>query len=121
MSEIKVDTISKADGTEREDLAKGWLQYEGSGPTIFDSFNVASVTDEGVGKLEILWDTDFASANYSVIATGTLASTGTSDVVVLETVSQRTAALSRIITLITGGGTFDDIDWVCVLAFGDQT
>jgi hypothetical protein len=50
---------------------KGWasVTYSGGTPTLNDSFNVSGITDTGTGQLTVTWDTDFASANYAVVAT----------------------------------------------------
>ena len=46
-----------------DSLGKGWINFNGIGTiAIRDSFNVASITDNGAGDYTITWDTDFASA-----------------------------------------------------------
>jgi len=46
--------------------AKAWLYATVSGgtPTLQASYNIASITDNGVGLLTATWDTDFSSVNY---------------------------------------------------------
>ena len=100
-----------------ETIAKAWFQWDMT--SILDSFNVASVTDEGTGKLKPQWDTDFAGVNYAVICS-TSNDGSASDIIWLETAADRTAAQCRLLTLKDGGGTFYDPNWVCAVAFGDQ-
>jgi hypothetical protein len=52
-------------GLFRENVLKAWVDcgYAGS---INDSFNVASITDNGVGLTTVTWDRDFAAINYAV-------------------------------------------------------
>jgi hypothetical protein len=48
-------------------VAKAWVKYEqDSGHSAADSYNVASVADNGVGQTTITWDTDFGDADYAV-------------------------------------------------------
>ncbi len=56
-------------GLYRENVVKGWCQVSANGTTINDSFNVASVTDTGVGDLTVVWDRDFANQTYVVHVT----------------------------------------------------
>ena len=51
----------------QQGLAKCWIDYTtASSFVINDSFNVASITDQGAGDATINISTDMASANYSV-------------------------------------------------------
>jgi len=45
---------------------KAWGQWDATG-TLADSFNIASVTDNGVGDWSPQWDTDFTNTGYSCI------------------------------------------------------
>jgi len=118
------------DGTvDGQDVAqqsvKGWISFNGTGTiSINDSYNVTSITDNGVGDYTITWDTDFANTNYAVVGNcghtgGVLASlTVESDVLAVGT--------SRIHTWFTFGNGMASVvsanDWagVYVMAIGDQ-
>ena len=51
----------------QQGLAKCWIDYTtASSFVVNDSFNVASITDQGAGDATINISTDMASANYSV-------------------------------------------------------
>jgi len=52
-------------------LAKAWVQFDGaSAPTINESFNVTSLTDNGVGLYTVNLAITMASDNYIVTAIG---------------------------------------------------
>lgn len=64
MSTLNVDTINKADGTDRQEACKAWVLYEQSTPAISDSYGVDSVSDDGAGIFTVNFTTDFATTNY---------------------------------------------------------
>lgn len=45
-------------------VAKAWLNYDATGPTIRSSYNVSSVTVNGTGDFTINFTTSFANANF---------------------------------------------------------
>lgn len=51
---------------------QAWLtfDFQSNVPTILDSFNVSSLTDNGTGDCTINFTTDFANANYAVAGAG---------------------------------------------------
>jgi len=53
----------------QQGLAKVWIAFDGTGPSIDDSFNVTSLSDSGTGATTITIANDMASANYSVAGT----------------------------------------------------
>jgi hypothetical protein len=56
-------------------VAAAWLFYNGTGNAIRDSYNVASVTDNGAGDFTKNMTSAFSSANYSTVGgSGTAAS-----------------------------------------------
>jgi hypothetical protein len=50
--------------------AAAWIKFNMVTDAIAASFNVSSITDEATGFDTIVWDTDFASADYTVVASG---------------------------------------------------
>ena len=51
-------------------VAKAWAKFQGiSTVAIFDSVNVSSITDHGVGNYTVVWDTDFSTAAYAFLGT----------------------------------------------------
>ena len=50
----------------KENICKAWINFNGTGTiAIRDSFNVASITDNGTGNYTVTFDTDFADTNFS--------------------------------------------------------
>ena len=56
----------------QQGLAKCWVNFAGnaSGAAANDSFNLASMTDNGTGDYTLAISNDMASASYSATATG---------------------------------------------------
>tara|TARA_R100000808_G_scaffold23267_1_gene51445 strand:- start:90 stop:500 length:411 start_codon:yes stop_codon:yes gene_type:complete len=47
-------------------VAKVWINFNGTGtPAARDSFNVASITDNGTGSYDIVFTNSMSSANYT--------------------------------------------------------
>jgi hypothetical protein len=53
----------------KDNIVNGWVNYDQVAVTIEDSFNVSSVSDDGVGQFTVNWNTDFANINYVALAT----------------------------------------------------
>jgi hypothetical protein len=86
---IIVDTINssvastppvfQANGTEVGTLCRAWVNFNGTGTVaIRASFNVSSITDNGVGDYTVNFTNAMPDANYSVTALGTWAGFTTS-------------------------------------------
>ena len=77
MSTLKVDTLQDSSGNNasttaqiEQGRAKSWVQFDGrSTPSIADSFNVSSITDNGTGDYDVNFSTNMSNANYSVVTT----------------------------------------------------
>jgi len=71
MSTLNVANIT--DGTDTVETgyvvngsAKAWVNFDGTGTiAIRESFNVASLTDNGTGDYTVTWSTSFAAYDYS--------------------------------------------------------
>lgn len=77
MSTLKVNTIQDTSGggttlVSAQNTAKAWVNFKPNQATlaIRDSYNVASITDHGVGEYTVNFATAMSNANYSAIATG---------------------------------------------------
>ena len=72
MSEIRVTTISDTAGTgpvtlTKQQAAKAWINLNGTGTVaIKDSFNVASIADEGTGAYQTNFSSNMGNVNYAV-------------------------------------------------------
>ena len=71
MSTIKADTIVAADGSSpvtltKQAALKGFQSYDGTGtPTIGDSLNTSSLTDNGIGQYVPNFTNNYSSTDYS--------------------------------------------------------
>lgn len=98
-------------GGVSDSIVKGWIQFNGSGTiAIQDSFNVSSIADEGVGKWQVNWDTDFANDDYGMGVTSTRQ---------FMQIRSLTAASVDVSTR-DETNSLQDAVLVCVIAIGDQ-
>lgn len=82
------------------------------------SFNVTSVSDQGVGLAEITWNTDFASSSYYVSVSTDSAPTAGSTLYGAMVQSQ--AAGTCRVQVRNQSGTTYDADFVHMIAWGPQ-
>ena len=71
-------TTAKLGSSEASGLAKAWVNFNGTGTVaIRASFNVSSITDNGVGDYTVNFTTAMVDANYStLVAIGAAATMG---------------------------------------------
>jgi hypothetical protein len=73
MSTLRVNTLQNAAGTGQPAMsgaAKAWVNFNGAGTiAIRASFNVTSITDNGVGDYTVNFTTTLADADYAVVST----------------------------------------------------
>lgn len=73
MSNIKADTLSTLDGTKSittdriaQGVARAWVNFNGTGTVaIRASFNVSSITDNGVGDYTVNFTAAMPDTNYA--------------------------------------------------------
>ena len=106
MSTLKVNTIQDASGGNsstaseiRNGILRAWINYDGKNATTRASYNIASVTDNGVGDYTFFIDTDFSDVNYCFTGTSTTA-TGTEVVVRLLGFSSASSGVSNAAHLV---------------------
>lgn len=94
-----------------KNFCQAWVNFDGTGtPSIVDSFNVSSITDNGTGDYTINLTTAFANANYFF--------GGNSASEILDiTNTTKTASTFRFVSR-TNAGTADDSSLICVFAIG---
>ena len=101
--------IKTEGGTATKNIAqsipKMWCNLSGTGPTINDSINLASVTDTGVGQRTTVYTTAFANTAYAM-AGGQSSSGGTSGNTGIQYAAVGTASANNI--TFTNGGVADD-------------
>jgi hypothetical protein len=95
--------------------AAAWIRFNMATDAIAASFNVSSITDAGTGRDTIVWDTDFASADYTVVASGM-----ESGVELVAVACESYAASQCLILCRNLSGIDTDGTLVSVVAFGAQ-
>jgi len=115
------DTLPSEGGTQTTivvpGLLKGWIRFDGTGTiAIDDSFNYASITDNGTGDYTATLSTAMGNVNYAPVA-------GAGDVdygakIDLEHSATNTTTAMRLRTSGTNSGT-GDTDLVAIHIAGD--
>lgn len=106
-----------------QSVAKAWVLYDHTAPSITDSFNVTSVTDDALGFFTINFGITMANTNYLTLATTTgeggdvLAISGNAGNFGVPVIKTTTAIQMHA---STGGSGDIDTAEACVVIFGDQ-
>jgi hypothetical protein len=96
-------------------LVKAWSQQDGATAVASDSFNVASITDEGTGDASFTYTNAMNNDNYSVVATtGYKAATSVENSIV----RQITTSKGRVRNT-NDSGTYRDPGVYCTSVLGD--
>ena len=133
MSTLNVGTIKSissaapvfqnTSGTEKGQLCKAWVNFNGNSFGIRDSFNVGSVTDHGVGQYTINFASNMSNDDYAVVAQHSLNPHNniTHGTFYIYDESSQTASGVRLHNCNNGGSTQTiDKDIVCAAIFGDN-
>jgi len=103
-------------------IAKFWVfcTVSGGTPTATASYNVSSITDDGVGLFQVNFTTAFSSADYAVVGAA-MDTTGNSNfgAVVLKQDDARTSGNCPVQTLVDTASISDIPQWY-LAGFGDQ-
>ena len=127
-AEVTTGTTSKVPPVSalvaHEGVCKAWVNFNGTGTVaIRDSYNVSSITDDGVGLYTVNFSTNMANANYAVfsMASGDAVS-GKSTFENNGASTRDSAAVGSIKMQVTASttGTSADAISVNVAVFGDQ-
>lgn len=90
-------------------VAKVWIQFDGSGTiSITDSYNVSSITDEGVGQYLVTFDEDLGAAPCVVVSSANN-----------NTRNGSIAVGSARVFVLDASDSFADTSVVNLLAFSD--
>ena len=121
MSTLKVTNIAGLSGSSTDvmqGLVKAWVGYETvSGTSILDSFNTASITDNGTGDNFPQWTNNFSNDDYA--ASGIAAIGGRRMFVHGGTKANQTTSQIRNMTAGESTGGHYDCDQVACMAVGD--
>ena len=126
MSSLQVDNIQSynanppviksSSGAEVGTFCRAWVNFNGTGTVaIRQSFNVSSITDNGVGDYTVTFTTALADANYCASVAGLEgAANGT-----ISKISNLTAYTSSLIRVSynAGAGPAFDVATACVAIF----
>lgn len=114
-----VKSLRTDDGTDYRDTAKAWINFNGTGTAaINESFNVASITDNGQGDYTVTFTTAFADTNYSYVGT---AGTAGSESGFVVTPFAKASSSARIKVRQTDNQAITDVSEINLVFFGDQT
>ena len=125
MSTLKVNTIQNTSGGSsstpeqiEQGRAKAWIRFDGTGtPSITDSFNISSITENDDGSNNIAFTTAFANTNYIGVPT---ASTGDNGMFTLMHSSFLATGSCRIITRENRTTNRVGVVYTACAFFGDQ-
>jgi len=120
-SELRVNTLKDAAGANSVAMsyvasgsAKAWAQQDGAAATARDSFNVASITDEGTGDASYTLTNAMSDSNFSVTAlTGYKAATS------IEIAHLRELTASKVRIRNSNSSSYRDPETYCSTVQGD--
>ena len=104
---LKVDSIGKTSGSTQDTmagLAKCWGDYDQDTPSVKDSFNTSSVTDNTTGQYDPQWSNNKSTVNYATMSQTQPQSTVTS-CESFEDESAKTTSDTRIQTIENASAT----------------
>ena len=107
-------------GISQARVAKAWLNYDGTTPSIRDSYNIGSVTDNGTGEYTVNYSTAMSDANYSIVGFAhDDASSGWWRLLVSNNGAAQAAGSFAIETIHPQDYSLQDSDTVCIQVFGN--
>lgn len=100
---------------------KAWIIFDGTGTVaIKASYNIASLTDNGLGDYTVAFTTAFSSAFYAVTGYARATGAGTPNIVTGSSITAPAAGSCRITVYNTNTANLVDSSYVCAMFFGDQ-
>ena len=132
---LKVDTIQNTSAAHSsttqqiaEGRAKAWVQWNSDGTlSIYDSFNISSVSDDGVGQFTVNIDTNMANANYVVVGSsqGEGSPNGSHNLIQIHSkhpndADDPTAGSFQCCVVHPPNNVKQDCDRIMIVVFGDQ-
>lgn len=127
MSTLRVSNIADTAGSNistpsaiANGICKAWVNFNGTGTVaIRASFNVSSITDNGVGNYAVNFATALSDANYCVVVAASASPGGgtSSTVITGEYVAARTSSSIRVQYLLSGGTTYTDVEFYNTAVF----
>lgn len=105
--------------------AKAWVIFDGSGtPAILASYNVASITDNGVGDYTVNFTNSFSSADYAIAGVvGNASAAASTRLLEVSTTNLPTTSACRVFVVFSNTGasrTKTDNSLISLAFFGDM-
>ena len=125
MSTLKADTIVASDGSSpvtltKQSAAKAWANFDGTVPSVTDSFNIASVADYGTGDHQVNFSSSMNNGNYCLDGScGSTVASANMGVTFQNNTTAPTSSLFRMITRRRHDNTNSDVSYVYAKAHGD--
>jgi len=107
-------------GINQARIAKAWINYNGTTASIRDSYNIASITDNGTGQHTINYSAAMSDANYSITVFAHDDQTPSLwwRLAVSQVGASQTAGSFKVETIHPHEGDVRDSDTVCAQVFG---
>ena len=114
-------TITATNSVSGE-AVKAWARFDmdQSGTSIDDSYNVDSIADGATGIWQVVFDTDFANANYAILVSAGGAGNHTASFHDGEGDSSRDQATTDCWIVAWGYNWSNEDNEVSIACFGDQ-
>jgi hypothetical protein len=101
-------TIAKLGSNEASGLCKAWVNFNGTSTVaIRASYNVSSITDNGVGDYTVNFATAMVDANYSIALASGTSGIGNNGRVCQPVRTAPVASSARVLTQDFAGNGFD--------------
>lgn len=114
---IVLNTDGTIGGTCLTQTCRAWVNFNGTGTVaIRASYNISSITDNGVGDYTVNFTTAMVDANYSVVVSSPYGTNGTT-VTFANLKSTATGSCGVIQSATGGGGANTDPSLFCVSVF----
>ena len=104
-------------GTEKGQLVKAWVLFNGTNGNIHDSFNVSSITRHSLGQYTVNFTNSFSNTNYCAIPACIFSSVGNDISVLMGNSGDRATGSCRF---YTGQGTAQFDSTIGVVFIGDN-
>lgn len=117
-------TVTSEGGSATTNLAQGlakcWVNFNGSGPTVIrDSFNVSSISDLGTGYTRLTFTSSLSGTDYSVTGSATRISGDQSSIVMPKSLATTTVEIDSWLENAGAGSRSFDISSVFCNLHGD--
>lgn len=123
--EITASTTAPSEGGSAttnvvQGLAKGWVNFDGSGPTVIrDSLGITSISDLGTGYTRLTFTSSFSNDDYSATGSAKRQSGDQSSIVMPTSFATTTVEVDSWLENAGNGSRSFDLGTVCLNIHGD--